>query len=48
MMKARKDELRKAMMADRQDVQDAPASYEVEMKVRCGIWDVCEFHKFEH
>ena len=48
MMKARKNELRKAMMADRWDVQDAPANYEVQMKVRCGIWHVCEFPEFEN
>ena len=37
MMKARQNKLRKAMMADRWDVQGAPASYEVQMKVRCWM-----------
>ena len=38
MMKARKNELRKAMMADWWDVQDAPAYYEVQVKVRSGMF----------
>ena len=41
MMKSRKNELRKAMMEDRWDIKDAPASCEVQMKVRCGIWGGC-------